>query len=83
MQVEPRRSLGNGITATRNAALDGCLTDSVIVGRAGVEMLIHFHAEGFEACAVACVVDCLRARSPSLAGAKSADEALNSPPLPE
>ena len=51
VQVEPRRSPGNGIRiATRNAAIDGSLADSVIEGRAGGEMLIVFHAEGFEAC---------------------------------
>ena len=51
VQVEPRRSQGKRIkTATRN----GSLADSVIVGRAGVEILIRLHAEGFEASVVGC-----------------------------
>ena len=46
---------------TTNAAIDGCLADSVIVGRAGVDKLIRFQAEGFETCVGGLGVEgCLR-----------------------
>ena len=52
-RVEKRRSPGNAIRiATRSTTIDGSLADSVIVGRAGVEILIRFQAEGFEAVSV-------------------------------